>query len=49
MARVEKRRQTRAELRRHKAKAGRGEAGTKKPEQPHTRRPRPHPPPISSS
>jgi hypothetical protein len=45
MARAEKRRKTRAELRRHKAKAGRGEAGTKKPEQPRTRKPRTHPPP----
>jgi hypothetical protein len=45
MARAEKRRKTRAEVRRQKAKAGRGEAGTKKPEHPHTRKPRPHPPP----
>jgi hypothetical protein len=49
MARVEKRRKTRAELRRHKAKAGRGEAETKKPEQPHTRKPRTHPPPDAPS
>jgi hypothetical protein len=47
MARVEKRRKTRAELRRHKAKAGRGEAETKKPQYPRTRKPRP--PPASPS
>ncbi len=45
MARVEKRRKTRAQLRREKAKAGRGEAGTKKPEHPRARKPRTHPPP----
>ena len=45
MARVEKRRKTRAEVRREKAKAWRGEAGTKKPEHPRTRKPPPPKPP----
>ncbi len=45
MARVAKRRKTRAELRREKAKAGRGEAGTKTPEHPRARKPPPPKPP----
>jgi hypothetical protein len=44
MVRVEKRRKTRAELRRQKAKAGRGEAGAKKPKHPRTRKLWPLPP-----